>query len=126
MNQFDANAQYRACQQLLAAVVALAVEDTQLAPIKRGRSKQPKQPVDAAITAIRFLFTDNSDGYFAALDINPKQFRERLLHKMYYNKADPNVAVYGNRRAFRFNYEFYYKNYNQFNWELLYKDNGGK
>ena len=117
MNEFDEAAMYRSCQKLLSAVVALAIEDAQLEPIKIGRVKGEREPRDISITAIRFLFTDDSDGYLAALDIDPDQFRKRLMDAMYLK----NTAI-KNQRAMRFNYQFVYNNYSSLNWGCLHKE----
>lgn len=125
MNQIDKNAQYRSNQKLLAAVIALAVEDAQLVPINMGGIENEKRPTDFAITAMRFLFTTDLDGYLAALDMNANKFRERLLHTMYYTNTKPKDPGYKRHKAFKFNYEYYYKNHARFNYDLLYKDHGG-
>lgn len=118
MNQFDQNSIYRSCQKLLSAVVALAIEDAQLTPIRIGRARLQKEPRDIAITAVRFLFTDDSDGYLVALNIDPKQFRKRLMDAMY----SKNNKLIKNHRAMIFNYHFVYKNYSSMNWDSLHKE----
>ena len=57
-------------RRLLSAVVGLAIRD---ACLVNGRHLG-----ENTRTGLSFLF-ENSDGYLELLDINPKQFRERLL-----------------------------------------------
>lgn len=119
MNQFDASAQFRSCQKLLSAVVALAIQDSQLEPISRGRMNGQKEPTDFALSALRFLFTSDSDGYLVALDMNPGQFRKRLVNTMYQEKKNIGENLYKNKRAFKFNYQFFYKYYTKINFDLI-------
>lgn len=115
MNEFDEEYQFRSCQKLLSAVIALAIEDAQLEPLKIGPQRTPR---DEAVTAIRFLFTDDSDGYLAALDIDPQQFRKRLMNEIYSDKK----GAIRNARAMKFNYQFVYKNYSALNWNSLHRE----
>jgi hypothetical protein len=65
--------------RLLAAVVSLAIRDLTHRPVMEG--KRPIMTVEAR-TACRFLFSDNSDGYFEYLDYDPPVFRDQLLRIM--------------------------------------------
>lgn len=119
MNQFDANAQYRSCQKLLSAVVALAVHDCQLKPISRGRVRADKEPSDISLSALRFLFTSDSDGYLTALDIDPKQFKKRLVDNMFDLKKDTGNSCDESRRSFRYNYQYFCRYYSNINFDLI-------
>ena len=100
--ELDYKAQGPANRRLLAAVVALAIQDAQSKPRRLGRLRIP---TDEAISAIYFLF-QHSDNYLNLLDINPQQFRERLLKLMF----DMNKKIIRfdpiKRRNFRYNYEW--------------------
>jgi len=100
--ELDYKAQGIAYRRLLAAVVALAVQDAQLPPRKIGKVRIPK---DEAISAIYFLF-QHSDSYLNLLDMDPEQFRDRLLKLMF----DMNKKVVqfesSKRRNFRYNYQW--------------------
>ena len=95
-------AQGTAYIRLISAVVALAVQDAQLAPRKIGKVRIP---TDEAISAIYFLF-QHSDNYLNLLDMDPEQFRDRLLKLMF----DMNKKVVqfesSKRRNFRYNYQW--------------------
>ena len=69
-DQKDRIDQNKAHRRLLSAVVGLAIRD---ACLVNGRYLG-----ENTRTGLSFLF-ENSDGYLELLDINPKQFRERLL-----------------------------------------------
>jgi hypothetical protein len=100
--ELDYKAQGTANRRLLAAVVALAIQDAQSSPRKMGRIRIP---TDEAISAIYFLF-QHSDSYLNLLDIDSQQFRERLLKLMF----DMNKKIIQfdpiKRRNFRYNYEW--------------------
>jgi len=100
--ELDYKAQGTANRRLLAAVVALAIQDAQSKPRRMGRLRIP---TDEAISAIYFLF-QHSDSYLNLLDIDPQQFRERLLKLMF----DMNKKIIQfdpiKRRNFRYNYEW--------------------
>ena len=100
--ELDYKAQGTANIVLLSAVVALAVQDAQLPPRKIGKVRIPK---DEAISAIYFLF-QHSDSYLNLLDMDPEQFRDRLLKLMF----DMNKKVVqfesSKRRNFRYNYQW--------------------
>ena len=104
MNTYELNykAQGTAYIRLISAVVALAVQDAQLAPRKIGKVRIP---TDEAISAIYFLF-QHSDNYLNLLDMDPEQFRDRLLKLMF----DMNKKVVqfesSKRRNFRYNYQW--------------------
>ncbi len=100
--ELDYKAQGTANRRLLAAVVALAVQDAQSRPRKMGRVRIP---TDEAISAIYFLF-QHSDTYLSILDIDPQQFRERLLKLMF--DMNRKIAQFDpiKRRNFRYNYEW--------------------
>jgi hypothetical protein len=100
--ELDYKAQGTANRRLLAAVVALAVQDAQSRPRKMGRVRIP---TDEAISAIYFLF-QHSDNYLSLLDIDPQQFRERLLKLMFdmNNKIKQFEPI--KRRNFRYNYQW--------------------
>lgn len=100
--ELDYKAQGTANRRLLAAVVALAVQDAQSSPRKMGKVRIP---TDAAISAIYFLF-QHSDSYLNLLDIDPQQFRYRLLNLMFdMNKKVPQFDPI-KRRHFRYNYQW--------------------
>jgi len=100
--ELDYKAQGTANRRLLAAVVALAIQDAQLTPRRMGRLRIP---ADEAISAIYFLF-QHSDNYLSLLDIDPQQFRERLLKIMF--EMNKKVLQFEpiKRRNFRYNYEW--------------------
>lgn len=70
-------------EKLLSAVIALAIEDACLPPIEIPTNKNKKTIVMShhAYTAYRFLFYDG-DGYYAALDIDPAEFKKRLMSQL--------------------------------------------
>lgn len=111
MNFADLDFQNKACRSLLASVVMLAVADACSEPPRRPKNKTNDRiiPISRdAWTAMRFLFNTNEPGlneYAAWLDIDPDQFRKRLVQAM--QDSSPMVK-YGfdpsQRRAFRFNH----------------------
>lgn len=100
--ELDYKAQGTANRRLLSAVVALAVQDAQSKPRRMGRLRIP---TDEAISAIYFLF-QHSDNYLNLLDIDPQQFRERLLKLMF--DMNKKITQFDpiKRRNFRYNYEW--------------------
>jgi len=100
--ELDYKAQGTANRRLLSAVVALAIQDAQSKPRRMGKLRIP---TDEAISAIYFLF-QHSDNYLSLLDIDPPQFRERLLKLMFdmNNKIKQFEPI--KRRNFRYNYEW--------------------
>jgi hypothetical protein len=96
--------QTRACEALLASVVALAVADATSSPLKNE-----KMPLSTeAFTAMRFLFDETQSGlaeYATWLDIDPGHFRLKLREVMSDNS--PHVRAGFDpmkRRNFRQNY----------------------
>jgi hypothetical protein len=94
-------------QKLLAAVVALAVRDSCLAPIKSSERKCYVMQANA-YTAFRFLFDEESSGldaYADWLDFDKVQFRKQLLDLMYRKDQQPiNGFDSTHRRSFRSNH----------------------
>jgi len=100
--ELDYRAQGTANIVLLSAVVALAVQDAQLPPRKIGKVRIPK---DEAISAIYFLF-QHSDSYLNLLDMDPEQFRDRLLKLMFEMNKKVVQFESSKRRNFRYNYQW--------------------
>jgi hypothetical protein len=100
--ELDYKAQGTANIVLLSAVVALAVQDAQLPPRKIGKVRIPK---DEAISAIYFLF-QHSDSYLNLLDMDPEQFRDRLLKLMFEMNKKVVQFESSKRRNFRYNYQW--------------------
>jgi hypothetical protein len=100
--ELDYRAQGAANRKLLSAVVALAIQDAQSKPRRMGRLRIP---TDEAISAIYFLF-QHSDTYLSILDIDPQQFRERLLKLMFDMNKKVSQFEPIKRRNFRYNYEW--------------------
>ena len=124
----DHDAQVRAHQKLLSAVVGLAVRDAQLRPIKPENSLR-RVPTDLALSALDFLFTDSSDGYLVLLDMNPDQFRKRLVDQMFKiekKEKDKEDSAYKARRNFRYNYLWYYKQQKFLNRKSFYSDDNNE
>jgi len=88
-----------ACRRLLAAVVVTAIKDACFGPKSKILYR------DAA-SAFSFLF-EHSDYYLFLLDIDPQQFRVRLVEYVH-NKNTAVPLPYSltdhERRAFAFNY----------------------
>jgi hypothetical protein len=59
-----------------------------------------------AFTALQFLFLD-SDHYLTILDIDPQEFRRRLIEQMY-QKGGMREFTEMHKRCFRANYRFWY------------------
>jgi hypothetical protein len=73
--ELDYKAQGTANRRLLAAVVALAIQDAQSKPRRMGRIRIP---TDEAISAIYFLF-QHSDSYLNLLDIDPTAVSGKII-----------------------------------------------
>jgi hypothetical protein len=100
----DETTQHIAHKRLLAAVIGLAIDDA-----CKGSSNV--RMVADARSAFNFLF-EHSDGYLSLLDIDPQQFRVRLLNYTYLknNKlATPYDLTEMQRRGFRINYKRWLK-----------------
>ena len=118
--ELDYKAQGVAYRRLLSAVVALAVQDAQAKPNKTF-SKRRLVPKDTAMSAIDFLFR-TSDGYLGLLDIDPKQFRKRLLDLMFdMNKKVRHFEPIG-RRNFRYNYQWMHRQENVLDLTKAYQE----
>lgn len=92
-------------RRLLSAVVVLAIRDSCSASGNRIN--------EHARSGVDFLF-EHSDGYLELLDINPKQFKERLLTAILNNKEsskDEMIAglSYIDRERFAQNYRKWWK-----------------
>ena len=110
---FDEQVQTRACQQLLASVVAAAVNDTCVKPFRVTRKDKAALMRMDTMTAFRFLFDETVSGidaYALWLDFNTQQFRRKLLEMMF---DDSQRVVNGKnpeaRRNFRYNYKLWLK-----------------
>lgn len=119
INLLDNKDQTRQCEKLLAAVVATAIRDLSIAPVKTTGKPDPNKrghPSEImrlnginqhAFSAARFLFGKNGglSAYLHWLDMNPKSFRQHLLDVMW---NDSPVVVGGfdsqARRAMKANY----------------------
>ncbi len=88
-------------QQLLGAVIRIAVYDACHTPIKVGRETKL---TDEARTAHRFLWTDGVESYLHWLDVDTQFFREKLI-KLMDNRTENSVAGFSSnqRRSFRIN-----------------------
>ena len=107
----DRDEQARSCHRLLSSVIITAIRDGCATPpknrgLKDGEAKFP-MGIDS-FTAMRFLFDTSVSGiaeYLAWFDIDPGQYRMRLLETMANNSA---LKVNGfeplDRRNFRYNY----------------------
>jgi hypothetical protein len=78
-------------EKLLSSVIALAIEDVCLQPIQitiietigiKKRKKKVLVLCSLAESAYKFLFCNGADGYCAALDIDPNEFKIRLLMQL--------------------------------------------
>ncbi len=88
-------------QQLLGAVIRIAVYDACHTPIKVGRETKL---TDEARTAHRFLWSDGVESYLHWLDVDTQFFREKLI-KLMDNRTENSVAGFSSnqRRSFRIN-----------------------
>jgi hypothetical protein len=109
----DHNQQTRACQQLLASVIATAINDACAEPFRATRKDKTLRMRYETITAFRFLFDETVSGIesFALwLDFNESLFRRKLLETM---ANDSQLVVAGKnpemRRNFRYNYKLWKK-----------------
>jgi hypothetical protein len=103
-------------ERLLSAVIALAIDDSCLPPIKIATRGGKKIVVMShlAYTAYRFLFYD-ADGYYAALDMDPIEFKKRLMSQMTdlttnspFDNVRRTTDVIGKRkRMFKLNHSLY-------------------
>ena len=93
-----------ACRRLISAVVALAITDA-----CKGASKETL-PTNT-VSALSFLF-EHSDSYLELLNIDPQQFRKRLLDYVYNKSPDKMLKHHLSdfeRRAFGINYQQWMK-----------------
>ena len=119
--ELDYKAQGVAYRRLLSAVVALAVQDAQAKPYSPPYSRRKLIPADRAMSAIDFLFR-TSDGYLSLLDIDPEQFRKRLLGLMFdMNKKIRQFEPIG-RRNFRYNYQWMQRQENVLDLTKAYRE----
>jgi hypothetical protein len=103
-------------EKLLSAVVALAVDDVCLRPIKIETKGGKKIVVMChnAYTAYRFLFFDG-DGYYAALNMDPVETKKRLMSQLTdlsttrpFSTTKRTVDIIGRRkRMFKINHKLY-------------------
>ena len=107
VNDKDDDQQLRAHQKLLWAVVTLAVQDACKSPLCMGNDFSPTVPQPDAQSAIRFLMTEHSDGYFMWLNVDGAQFRKRLVEFMYKKEKTPMFRDI-ERRNFRYTYQWFY------------------
>ena len=99
-------------EQLISAVIALAIEDACLPPIRKP-SKQYAMN-QHAYTAFRFLF-EHGDYYLQLVNIDPKSFRERLVKQLTdltHNRpfdisSRPNIIAERRKRMVRVNQKLY-------------------
>lgn len=111
-------------EKLLSAVIALAVEDVCLPPIQitaienvRDYEKKKKVVVLSGLaeSAYNFLFCNGVDGYCAALDMDPGEFRIRLKMQLLDTKTNrpfdlsnkPNELTSRRKRMFRLNNDLF-------------------
>jgi hypothetical protein len=108
----------RAEEKLLSAVIALAIQDVCLPPVQMTVKGNKKAVVMShnAYTAYKFLFFD-ADGYYAALDMDPKQFKQRLERQLRdmttgrpFEISNRNRDLIGKRkRMFKLNESLYFR-----------------
>lgn len=88
-------------QNLISAVIAMAVRDSVLPPIKDG--KHLRLTWDA-MTAHDFLWTESLDSYLHWLDVDANYFRTNLIKTMDNDKEEKiGILKPLDRRAFRIN-----------------------
>jgi hypothetical protein len=103
-------------EKLLSAVVALAIDDACLPPIKvvvKG-GKKVTVMCHTAYTAYRFLFFDG-DGYYAALNMDPVETKKRLMSQLTdlsttrpFSTTKRTMDIIGRRkRMFKINHKLY-------------------
>jgi hypothetical protein len=103
--------QNASCRKLLASVVALAVKDACLPPIK-VRSKENKMlrkvPSEAACSALHFLMGKSVLGYLEMLDMDSDRWRKELMSQMNTSNTEANpfnsqITAF-EKRCFGWNY----------------------
>lgn len=124
-------------QRLLSSVIALAVDDVCLKPIKitivetHGEKKRKKQIMvlcALAESAYKFLFCNGADGYYAISDMDPKETRIRLMNQLRDAKTNrpfdvsnkPSELISRKKRLFRLNHDLFERghlrgNFTEFN-----------
>ena len=104
-------------EQLLSAVVSLAIHDVCLPPIKLTLENKNKVFVVShhAQSAYEFLFRGHGDGYYAALDMDAAETKKRLLrllsdlsHNKSFESTNKNIdLILRKKRMFRLNHKLY-------------------
>jgi len=102
-------------EKLLSAIVALAIEDVCLAPVKSENRKNLTLSYHA-YTAYRFLF-EHGDLYLELLNIDPPTFRKRLLRQLLDSRTNrpfdttdkENFTISRRKRFFRANHKLYHR-----------------
>jgi len=118
--ELDYKTQGTAYRRILAAVVGLAIQDAQMKP-RAIYTKKKLIPTDEAISGIDFLFR-TSDTYLNLLDIDPEQFRKRLLGLMFdMNRKIKQFEPIG-RRNFRYNYQWMHRQENVLDLTKTYQE----
>jgi hypothetical protein len=117
----EMNKSNRPEEKLLSAVIAFAIDEVCLKPIRITTNENKKIVVMAhhAKTAYDFLFCGGSDGYCAALDIDPTEFKKRLISQLTnlstprpFDTSKRNIDVIGRRkRMFKLNHKLYHAGY---------------
>jgi len=102
-------------ERLLSAVIAQAIEDVCLRPIKAPKESKRSFLMDPdARTAYKFLFTGNNL-YLELLNIDQEEFRKRLFSQLNDSSNNrpfdvstrPNPVVDSRKRCFRTNHSLY-------------------
>jgi hypothetical protein len=114
----EINSSSRPEERLLSAVIAFAIEEVCLKPVRITTNKNKKVVVmrHYAKTAYDFLFRGGSDGYCAALDIDPTEFKKRLISQLTdlstprpFDVSKRNMDAIGRRkRMFKLNHKLYH------------------
>jgi hypothetical protein len=110
-------------EKLLSAVIGLAIDDVCLEPTKGHDKKTGKKILvmrHDAVSAYQFLFF-HGDGYMVALDIDPSQFKKRLLSQLLdrsnnlpFDVSNRSSEIINRRkRMFRINHHLYQTVYGQ-------------
>ena len=104
-------------EKLLSAVIAFAIEEVCLKPIRVTTDNKKKIVVmmHHAKTAYEFLFQGGCDGYCAALNMDPTEFKRRLIHQLTdlyiarpFDVSKRNIDQIGRRkRMFKLNHKLY-------------------
>jgi hypothetical protein len=109
----DEQAQTKACTQLLANVVSLAVLDACLKPVKRKSPERHKVDVsqDKAIDAMMFLM-EGAQHYVEMIGMEGERFKKQLIKAMWDELPNyfTNIITAEQRRSFRFNLYFWQNN----------------